>query len=757
VETGISEFSPGSQREDRASPVPSFELVDSKLEPPEDRPGTVERTALVNRVSSTSTVPVIAVVAPPGYGKTTFLAQWARRRGPRVAWLSCDDGDNDPKVLLTYLAVALNRVAPITPTAFRALTSAAPAITVVHRLTGGNGTTPPPVSVVIDHAEALTNADSVGTLAEFVLRLPPGWQVAIASRHNVPLPVGRLRARGEIAEIGPADLAMDATEASGLMTGAGVELAEADVSELVERTEGWPAGLYLAALSMKAGTSHRQAGFTVTRDEAYMADYVRSELLDRASPSEVSFLTRTSVLDRMCGPLCDATLGAGGSAGMLEQLASRNLLTIPLDRRHDWYRYHHLLRRLLHTELERREPGIIDELNSRAAEWFRCHGMPEAAIRHAQATGDTDRVARLVLDAVQPVWASGRADTVLRWMEWLEAEGVVERYPAIGVHGALIQALLGRPAEADRWAAVAERGPHAGRLPDGSTVESILAYLRAILCRDGVASMRRDAFASWKGLSPVSPYRATMLYTGGISHLLEGDSDRADPLLANAFDDATGTGAQPLAALILAERCIAAADRNELPEVEELAQRALSIVQVGHFEDYWTSALVYSWAAQVALHRGEVSQARDQVGAAARLRPLLTYVLPVVSVQTLIQIARVYVALGDPAGAEAVLRQADEIRQRRPRLGNLWAQADRLRSRIDRIRGNDLGASSLTAAELRLLPLLSTHLSLQEIGQQLHVSRHTVKTQTLSVYRKLGVSSRGEAVMRARELGLHLV
>jgi LuxR family transcriptional regulator, maltose regulon positive regulatory protein len=734
-------------------PGPGFELLESKLEPPAGRPGAVSRGRLIDQLMSSPTVPVIAVVAPPGYGKTTVLAQWAKERGPRVAWLSCDDHDNDPIVLLTYLAAALRRVTPAGRVGFRVPPSA-PSITVVPRLIAAVGPVTAPVSVVIDHAEAVTNVECEKAIAEFAMRLPPGWQLAIASRSTVPLPVGRLRAHRELLEVGVADLAMDSSEALSLMTGAGVDLTPRQLHELVQRTEGWPAGLYLAALSIKAGTAHRDAGFGVARDETYMARYVRSELLERASAAEVSFLTRTATLDRMCGPLCDAVLGVSGSSAMLEQLTNRDLFVIPLDRRHEWFRYHHLLRRLLLAELIRREPESIKILHTRAAEWFEAQHMPEAAIDHAMAAGDADWVARLVLDAAQPAWASGRVDTVLGWMEWLHEHGAVQRYPAIAVHGALTLALLGRAAEAEWWMGQAGSGTPAGRLSDGNTTAGVLAYLRAILCRDGVGRMRRDAQEGYRELSPNSPYRATMLYTEGISYLLEDDLDRADPILANAFDDAVRVGAVPLAALILAERCIVAQGYDDWPAAVTLTQQAVSIVEEGQFQDYWTSALVYGWAALVALRQGDLPQARSHLARAARLRPLLTYVLPVVSTQALLQMARVYIGFGDRGGAQAVLRQADEIRARRRNLGNLWAEADRLQASLDRLAEANLGATSLTAAELRLLPLLSTHLTLGEIGEQLRVSRHTVKAQTASIYRKLGVSSRGAAVTLTRELGI---
>ena len=735
------------------APRLAFELLESKFHPPVARPGIVAREALVNRLAAAQ-APVITIVAPPGYGKTTLLAQWAERVWPRVAWVSCDDGDNDPVVLLSALAVALDRIEPIDPAVFWALVSSGAGITVVPKFVSAIASMRLPVTLVLDHIEAVTNKRCLNTIAELALHLPLGWQFALASRTKVPLPTARLRAQGGIVEVGAEDLAMSPEEASSLLEGAGVKPDVASTSELVQRTEGWPTGLYIAALAIRAGTRQSEVGFTFTGDDRYMGDYLRSELLDRVSDSEVSFLTRTAVLDRMCGSLCDAILGATASGRVLEQMESRNLLVVPLDRRREWYRYHHLFRELLQAELRRREPDLVRDLHFRAAEWYEANAMPEAAIEHAQAAGDIDRVARLVLELAQPVWAGGRVQTVLRWLEWLRDATSAEHYGAIAVHGSLIFALLGQPSAAERWAAAAERVSSAGTLPDGSTMESTLAYLRAILSRDGVDEMRRDAQIAWEGLSPASPYRATMLHTEGISYLVQGDHERADPILAHAFDVATGANALPLAALILAERCIVAAQRDRWAEVATLAQRAVAIVEAGRFEDYWTSALVYAWAARAALHRGDIPKARYYVGRAARLRPLLTYALPVVSVQALLELARAYIALADPGGSAAVLGQAQEILQQRPDLGVLPKLAEDLRAKLAKIKAVAVGASSLTAAELRLLPLLSTHLSFREIGERLHLSSNTVKTQAYSVYRKLGVSSRSGAVTRTRELGL---
>ena len=743
-----------SDHDGRSGTIPAFVLSEAKLRRPTARRGIVGRRALVDRLNSVEAPGVISIVAPAGYGKTTLLAQWAESRQPRVAWVSADHRDNDPAVLLTYLATALNRVEPIAPAVLRTLAFSGAGITVVPLLASAIMAMRRPVALVLDEAEAITNRECIDAITELALSFPAGSRFAVASRDIGLLPVPRLRPQGGVIEIGADDLAMSDREAVALIRGAGIDADPRDVDALVQHTEGWPAGLYLAALAMRAGGPRPGAGVSVTGDDRFVGDYLRSELLDRVSPAEVDFLTRTSILDRMCGDLCDAVLGRTRSSRELEHLESRNLLVVPLDRRREWYRYHNLFRELLHTELRRREPELVAALHSRAAQWYEANALPEAAIDHAKAAGDAERVSRLVLNVMQPAWAGGRIGTVLSWMEWLQDRTDVEHYSGIAAHAALIQALLGRPGEAERWASAAERDPGTGTLPDGNTMAATLAYLRALLCRHGIAQMRHDARLALAELNPASPYRATMLHTEGVSHLLGGDLDRADPLLVHAFDVATSAGAVPFLPVVLAERGIVAILRDDWNDADALADQALAFVQDGSLDRYWTSALVYAFVARCAMHRGDLQRAREYVARAAGLRPLLTYALPVVSAQTLVELARCYLGLGDTGGARAVLRQAEDIFQQRPGLGDLPKQAAELRAKLDAGPLAMHGASSLTTAELRLLPLLSTHLTLGEIAERLHVSRNTVKTHAIAIYRKFGVSSRRSAIARMHELGL---
>jgi LuxR family maltose regulon positive regulatory protein len=245
-----------------------------------------------------------------------------------------------------------------------------------------------------------------------------------------------------------------------------------------------------------------------------------------------------------------------------------------------------------------------------------------------------------------------------------------------------------------------------------------------------------------------------MLFTEAASYLLDGEPARAEPILDRALDVAAHAGAPPVTTVILALQCSVAAQRKSWPEVTALAERAVAIVQAGHLDDYLTSALVYAWAARAALHEGNSAQGRFYLGRASRLRPLLTYMLPMLSVQALLEMARCYIKLADRAGAAAVLTQAHGILQQRPDLGILPAQADRLQAKLATVEARAAGPSALTAAELRLLPLLSTHLPVSEIAAELFLSPHTVKSEMKSIYSKLGATTRTQAVTRSRELGL---
>ncbi|HKE98371.1 MAG TPA: AAA family ATPase [Actinomycetes bacterium] len=731
-------------------------LLESKLTPHVGHGGGVPRTALLDRLEASSRTPVVAVTAPPGYGKTMLLAQWAGRDPRPFAWVSIDQQDNDPTVLLTYLATALDRVEPVVPAVFEALASpgASTTATVLRRLWFSLAVKVLPVVVVLDDVHRLQNWECLEVVAALAERLPPGSQLVVAGRGQPPPPATGPRLRGRVLGIGPDLLAMDHEEAGALLREAEVDLSRGDVEDLVRRTEGWPVALYLAALSFKSWGHVERGEAAFTGDDRFLVDYLQTVLLSSLPPRLVSFLTRTSVLDRMSGPLCDAVLGGNGSASLLESLERSSMLVVRLERQGRSYRYHHLFRELLRAELERREPAAVRQLAQRAAEWCERNGPAEAAVGYAMAAGDAGRAARLVVEIALHRRHGGGVAALERWFDWFDRNGLVKRFAAVTVLGAWTHALAGRPAAAERWADAAEQGSFEGTLPDGSgSIDGWLALLRAVLCRDGPERMRADAEIALRLVPSGSPWRATAHLLSGLSHLLAGDLETADRILADAAEVGRDAEADA-AALALAERCILAMARGDWRQAGLLSDRVRPVGPRAWPRAPAASVLLDAVAARVALHRGEVAQAHADLARAQRSRLRVTYALPVYAVQTRLELARAHGTLADAAAARAMLREADELLQRRPDLGTLRREAVELHRQLDAIRMDAIGASTLTAAELRLLRLLGTHHSFRGMGEQLHLSRHTVKSHAMSIYRKLDASSRSEAIQRARDLGL---
>jgi LuxR family transcriptional regulator, maltose regulon positive regulatory protein len=736
---------------------PGFELIEGKLRPPPVRSGSVFRTSLLDRMRTSSSQPLVAVSAGAGYGKTTLLAQWADGDPRPFGWISVDGRDNDPVVLLTYAAVALQRLIPIDSGVFDALRSPAPAIigSAVPRLGAALAAAGVPLVLVLDDVQNLQDPECLDAVSALGAAFPPGSQLALVGRAIPDLGLPRLRAQGLVVDVGVKDLQLGPTEAATLLRAAGADLPETDVEKLVDKTEGWAAGLYLAALFVTAGGSRHEAIRTFSGREQFVADYLNSELLARLSPADVRFLTRTSVLGRLSPDLCDAVLRARGSARMLDRLERSNLFVLPLDADRESYRYHHLFRDLLRSELQRREPDLVPTLIGRAAEWCEAYGSTDEAMDYAQEAGDVERVARLFVGQAQSTYGTGRAVTVERWLEWLDRHGAAERNSAVGVLGAWLCTLGGKPAEADRWAIAAERGSYQGALPDGSpSIDAWLALLSAVRCQAGVDRMLVDAERAVGSIPRASSWWPIALLLVGISRLLSGDTDDADDLFADAAEAAVHVGGWNAAIVAFAERAVIAIEANRWVEAAQLAESALSLIRDHRVEDYPTSGLAHAVSARVALHRAKGDEARTLLGRAQRLRPLLTYALPHLSVQTRLELVRAYRAIGDPSGSRVLLREVGDLLRRQPNLGTLSTQAKALESMTEGNRVTRFGASTLTAAELRLLPYLPTHLSFREIGERLYVSSHTVKSQAISIYRKLGVTSRSAAIEHAGRLGL---
>ena len=737
---------------------PAFDLFASKLHRPSIRPGAVRRALLIERLARGDPRPIVSVVAPPGYGKTTLLSQWAERNGQAFAWVSVEEPDNDPKVLLSYVAEALDQVEPIDGRVFDALASPGSSVpgSVVPRLSSAFSSMTSPVALVLDDVHALHNSECRAALSVLADHVPGGSRLAFAGRAEPPLRVARLRAEGRILEIGPADLSLTREEAALLLRNADLTLAEDDVAELHWRTEGWPAGLYLAALYLREGGPVASAAVSFGGDDRFVSEYVESEFLARISRQQRAFLTRTAVLERMCGPLCDAVLEVSGSAAVLADLEHSNLLLVPLDRLGQWYRYHHLFRDMLLGDLRRIEPGLTAVLQRRAAQWYESNGAPDEALEYWMQAGEVDSAARLAGTLGFPAYQRGRAATVERWFGWLADHGAMENYPPLAVLAAMLYATAGNPAGAERWADAAERAAAATSRPDGSpAIGPWLALLRALICRHGGDQMRADAEFAAATLAPGSFLRTMALLLLAAARLMAGDPDRADVLFEDAAAEGRAGGVMFGGCIALAERSLLAIAKGEWALAERHLSEARAVARGANLEDYPAVTIMYAVAARMALHQDDRPRAIAELTRAQRLRPGLTYAMPHLAVQARIELARCYLALSDAAAARTLLREIDEILLRRPALGAFVRQAEDLRADLSQARGSfALGASALTAAELRLLPMLATHLSLPEIATQMFLSRHTVKSEAISIYRKLGISSRSQAVARSRALGL---
>jgi LuxR family maltose regulon positive regulatory protein len=676
--------------------------IDPKLRPSLLPSPTVRRTALVNRLRA-SAAPTLAVVAPAGYGKTTLLAQWIARDGRPAAWLNAEAEDDGEAALLASVTAA----------------------------TGDLPADGEPLIFVIDDAHLLRSSGARRVLSALLDRLPPGSTLAFAGRGEPCVPIARLRARGHVFELGTAELAMSGNEGRALLAAAGAAVDDDDAAELVRATEGWPVGLHLAAAELERLGS-RQSSAPTTGIDRFVVDYLRLEVLSDLPEDRLVFLVRASALETMCGSLCDSVLERSGSAALLEQLEQAQLFLVPLDRSRTWYRFHPQFRAALRSELERREPGGSSKLGARAAAWFEANGQLEAAVDQARAAGDTERVARLVDTLGAPALLRGQRDTVLRWLDGVGDRNA--RVRAVAGLGAWVHALAGSQLEALRWE---------DSMPPGSTIPRPSC--------ESVEQLRSGAEQAAAALPADSVWQTMASTLLGTALLLEGENEHADATLARAVERSEVVGAPAFASLGLAERALLALARGEQAAAGAQVDRAVEIVNRAGLARYVTSSLVFALAARVALRRGAPTRARDALARADACTATRAQPLPWLTVQTRLELARAYIGLADAARAAGSLDAAEAVLAELPGLRALGAEVGALRRLLDAVPTTTTG---LTRAELRLVPLLATHLSFREIAERLVLSRNTVKTQAISVYRKLGVSSRSEAIARADELGL---
>jgi LuxR family transcriptional regulator, maltose regulon positive regulatory protein len=723
----------------RSHALGPLDVVRSKLQIPAPRSGNVPRTALVNRLRASRGSRIITVVAPAGYGKTTALAQWAARDSRPFAWVSVDERDADSRVLLRHLAASLHAIEPLAESVLEALSGPSGSVwgAAVPRLTAVLESRSPCV-IVLDDITLLEAKESADVVIALAGSLAPGSSIVLSGRTEPRRLLARLRASGDLLEIGTGLLALSRREAELLVRATDLEISEGQVGDLFDRSEGWPAGLYLGALAL--GT---EGGASFGGEDRYLADYFRSVCHDTIDPARLEFLRRVSVLEELSGPLCDAVLDRTGSALELRKLETENLFVFGLDRQGVAYRCHTLFRELLRLELEQSDPGLAVELRRRAADWFEETGAPDQAIDHAAAAGDLGRVARLVASLVPRASASATAS----WLEHF-AESELHRYPGIAAIGAWAHASLGRVARAERCLAISESaddGPVSAR--------PLEALVRAMLCRDGVERMLHDVETARAELPDTSPWLPAAVFLHGVGSLLNGDGERADVALADAAERAEALSIDEIAVAALTHRALIAGARHDHVAAESFALEGRAL-DAGESRGA-VAGLEWAVAARALLRQSRFDEAKLALAAVRGLEPLLTHATPWLTVETRLELARASMTLCDLPAAASSLDEAARILRLRPELGILGDQVAKVRAELEALRKRGQRAQpTLTRAELRLLPLLATHLSFREIGERLFVSHHTIKTQAISVYRKLGVSSRSQAIEAAGRLGL---
>ena len=410
---------------------------------------------------------------------------------------------------------------------------------------------------------------------------------------------------------------------------------------------------------------------------------------------------------------------------------------------------------LLRDELERTEPDVMRALNRRAMAWCIANDLPESAVVYGHAAGETDTVAGLVDALALPLYYDGRMETLEEWLGWF-SEDELRRYPALAVTGAWLRVFTARPAEAERWLALADGATSTIPLSDGSaTIEPWVATLRAHMMPDGVEQALADADLALDQLPPESIWRSTAHLIRGVAHALLGATDRAADELAATIEKGMAAGAVEEVYAAEAQLALLAAKRGAWGEAARCAHRAQAVVDEAGLGDYSSSAIAHVATARVALHEARPEQARAALARAHRLRPLLDHGIPWLTIEVGLELTRAHLALGEASAARTILEETERVLELRPDMGSLVEDARELGDRVAASSGSSgAWAMSLTGAELRLLPYLATHLTFPEIASRLFISRNTAKTEAVAIYRKFGVASRSEAIERAVEVGL---
>ena len=717
----------------------------TKLQVPRLPDGVVARPRLLARLGAMGDLPLVAVLAPAGFGKSTLLAQVAAATARPIAWYTADHRDHDPATLILGLAAALERVGTLSPNVSAAVTLPGPSIwtSAMPRLADavrGAG----PILIVIDEVDQITGREAVEVIVSLTGHLSAGAQILVAGRTAGDLPLARLIVARTAGMIEQDDLAFLPDEAVGLLASAGASLPPHEVDELVERTEGWAAAMYLAAVA-RARTGRSVSELLADR---WVGDYVRSEVLATFDADDRAFLARTAILDTVSGPLCDAALERTGSGAVLDRLARSNRLVVALDPERQWYQLQPVLADVLRAE-HRDQATDKQAVLHRALRWHEAHGMPEVALEYAFRAEDREAVERILSRTLQPILNSGRRGTIGRWLDGLERLGPAD--PSVAVVASAIVAIDGDAPRSARWLGHADRiGPAPGVDP---RVDGMRALGHALAMTDGASRMADEATIA-AALIPADDiwHPAAVMLVGVAAAIL--DDEAADDAIDHSIDAYERQGAGHIAgATAYAMRASRALDRGDVHGATAAVARARRILREHGLAEIVLAGLLDALAARLAIRQGGAAQARADLIHAQRFRPHLTRAILWLAIMTRLELATAMLGLDDPGGARFLLQEIRELVDPGIDIGRFATRIDALDAAL-RHRDGSVSPSTLSAAELRLLPLLTTHLTFREIAAHLFLSSNTIKTQAISIYRKLDATSRTQAVERATSLGL---
>ena len=735
-------------------PIEPLGLLATKVQAPRFRDQTVRRERLLERLRPEPGVKLTAVMAPAGGGKTTLLGTWREREAERrpVAWLSIDEGDDDPVVLWAYVLESLRVTGAELDISVKPELVGMPPLTdvwlpqVVNELARQGD-----LALVFDDFHRLSKGPARDSVALLIDHAPSSFQIVIASRREPGLPIARLRAHGELREIRADQLAFTSDEADALMNGQlDLGIAPEELDDLIERTEGWPAGLYLAALSLQGVQDRRTFLSGFSGSSRYVIDFLVDEVLQTHDQAEQVLMLRSSILGRLCGPLCDAVLETDGSGASLEAISRTNLFLLPLDDVGQWYRFHQLFAQLLRVELEHRHPGLAATLHRRACGWYREQGLFDEAIEHAIRGEAFSEAGELIAASWVQYGNACRYVTVLGWLERLPPEVVREDSRLLLVQAWVLSLCADHDGAAAAMAAVEARGRlDEGPLPDGfSSLEASLATLRADIPWGDVASGYENAVRALELVEPESPHRSLACWGLGMGHYFRGELDEADRWYEQAASLAPLSAQWIVAASALAYRSLVVGELGRLGEQAGLAEDAAALARRRGVEEIDGEVHVALGVSHLA--HGRLDEALPLLERGVVV--LRSWGQPIDLANALLCLASALRAAGNRGAAATSIAEARAIVDSSPDPGILRDRVTALEQPARRRARPE--ATELSERELVVLRLLRGTLSEREIARELHLSYNTVHSHTRTIYRKLRVSTRADAVRRARALHL---